>query len=61
MCTKFWLKNFKRLGRYRHRWEDNIKMDIKEIGWEAEDWIHAAQERDQSQILVNKVQNLWIP
>jgi hypothetical protein len=35
------------LGRLRHRWEDNIKMDLGETGWEAVDWIHLAQNRDQ--------------
>jgi len=29
------------LGRTRHRWEDNVRMDLKEIGWECLDWIHA--------------------
>jgi hypothetical protein len=35
------------LGRPRHTWEDNIKMDLREIGWAAVDWIHLAQNRDQ--------------
>jgi len=35
------------LGSPRHRGEDNIKMDLREIGWEDVDWIHLAQERDQ--------------
>jgi hypothetical protein len=35
------------LGRHRHRWEDNIRMDLREIGWEGMDWIHLAQDRDQ--------------
>jgi hypothetical protein len=35
------------LGRPRHRLEDNIKMDLREIGWEVVDWIHLAQERDR--------------
>ena len=34
------------LGRPRRRWEDNIKMDLKEIGWEDVDWIDVAQDRD---------------
>jgi hypothetical protein len=33
-------------GRYRHRWEDNIRMDIREIGWEGVAWIHPAHDRD---------------
>jgi hypothetical protein len=34
-------------GRPRNRWKDNIRMDIREIGWEGADWIHLAQGRDQ--------------
>jgi hypothetical protein len=35
------------LGRSRHRWENNIKIDLREIGWGGIDWIRLAQERDQ--------------
>jgi hypothetical protein len=35
------------LGRPRHRWENNIKMDLNETGWEGADWIHPAQYRDR--------------
>jgi hypothetical protein len=35
------------LGRSRSRWEDNIRIDPREIGWEDMDWINLAQERDQ--------------
>jgi hypothetical protein len=35
------------LGRPRRRWEDNIRMDLRETGWEDVDWIHLAQDRDQ--------------
>jgi hypothetical protein len=35
------------LGRPRHRWEDNIKMDVREIGWGVMDWIDLAQDRDR--------------
>jgi hypothetical protein len=34
------------LGRPRCRWEENIRMDRREIGWEGVDWIHLAQDRD---------------
>ncbi|PNF15431.1 hypothetical protein B7P43_G18451 [Cryptotermes secundus] len=34
-------------GRPRHRWVDNIKMDLREIGWDGIDWIDLAQDRDQ--------------
>jgi hypothetical protein len=42
-------------------WEDNIKMDLKEIGWGGIDWIHLAQDSDQWRILVNTVMNLRVP
>jgi hypothetical protein len=35
------------LGRQRHRWVDNIKMDLREIGWDGRDWFNLAQEWDQ--------------
>jgi hypothetical protein len=35
------------LGRPRHRWEDNIRMYLREIGWEVVDWMHLAQDRDR--------------
>jgi len=35
------------LGRPKHRWEDNIRMNLREIGWEVVDWMHLAQDRDQ--------------
>jgi hypothetical protein len=50
----------KPLIRSRHRWEDNIKMDLREIGLEDVDWTHLAQDRDWWQALVNMVMNLWV-
>jgi hypothetical protein len=47
------------LGRPRRRWEDNIKMDLREIGFGDVDWIHWAQDRDTA--LVNTVMNLRVP
>jgi hypothetical protein len=41
------------LGRPRRRWEDNIKMDHRDIGWDVMDWIDQAQDRDQWRALVN--------
>jgi hypothetical protein len=41
------------LGRPRRRWEDNIRMDLREIGWGGMDWIDLAQDRDQWRALVN--------
>jgi hypothetical protein len=49
------------LGRPRRRWEDNIKMDLGEIGFGDVDWIHWAQARDRWRALVNTVMNLWVP
>ena len=49
------------LGRPRHRWEDNIKMDLQEGGWGGMVWIDLAQDRDRWQFLVNVVMNLWVP
>jgi hypothetical protein len=48
------------LGRSRCRWEENIIMDLREIGWEGVDWMHLTQDRDQWQTLVNIVMNLQI-
>jgi hypothetical protein len=49
------------LGRSRRRWEDNIKMDIREIGIEGENWIQLAQDRVKWRVFVNTVMNLWVP
>jgi hypothetical protein len=48
------------LGRQRHRLVDNIKMDLRDIGWGSMDWIGVAQGRDQWRALVNTVMNLWV-
>jgi hypothetical protein len=40
---------------------DNIKMNLREIGWDAMDWIYLAQDRDQWSAIVNMVMNLWVP
>jgi hypothetical protein len=47
--------------RPRHRWEDKIIMDLREIGWEVVDWMHLAQDRDQWWAHVNMVMNLQVP
>jgi hypothetical protein len=49
------------LGRSRRRWEDNIKMDLQEVGCEGMDWIELAQDRDMWRALVNAVMNLRVP
>jgi hypothetical protein len=49
------------LGRPRCRWEDNIKLYLREIGWGCMDWIDLAQGRDQWRALVNTVMYFWVP
>jgi hypothetical protein len=49
------------LGRPRHRWEDNIEMDLKEVGWGGMDWIGVSQDRDRFGAVMNTVMNLWVP
>ena len=44
----------------RPRWEDNIKMDLQEVGCGGLDWIKLAQDRERWQALVNVVMNLWV-
>jgi hypothetical protein len=48
------------LGISRHMWEDNIRMDLREIGWGGMVWIHLAQDRDQWRALVNMVINFRV-
>ena len=49
------------LGRPRRRWEDNIKMDLQDVGCGCMDWIELAQDRDRWRALVNAVMNLRVP
>ena len=49
------------LGRPRHRWEDNIKMDLREVGCGDMYWVDLAQDRDRWQALVNVVMNFHVP
>jgi hypothetical protein len=49
------------LRRPRRRREDNIKMDLREIGWGTMDWSHLVQDRDQWRALMNTVMNLRLP
>jgi hypothetical protein len=51
----------KPLGGPRCRWVDNIKMDLREIGWGGMNWIDLAQDRDQWRALVNWIMNLRVP
>jgi hypothetical protein len=48
------------LGIPGRRWEDGIRMDLKEIGWGSVDWIQLAQDRDRWRALVNTVMNLRV-
>ena len=47
------------LERPSRRWEDNIKMDLQEVGCGGMDWIEMAQDRDRRRALLNAVMNLW--
>jgi hypothetical protein len=47
------------LGRQRHRWEDGIRIDLREIGWGVE-WIQLAHDRDRWRALVNTVMNFRV-
>jgi hypothetical protein len=49
------------LGRPRRRWVDDIKTDLREIGWDGIDWIELGQNMDQWRALVNTVMNLRVP
>jgi hypothetical protein len=49
------------LGRPRRTWEDNIKMDLQEVGVWCGDWIESGQDRDRWGALVRTVKNLWFP
>jgi hypothetical protein len=49
------------LGRLRHRWKDNINVELREIGSEGMDWIHLTQDRDRWRALVNTVMKLRFP
>jgi hypothetical protein len=49
------------LGRPRCRWEDDIKIDLREIKWDGMESIDLAQDRDQWRALVNTAMNLWFP
>ena len=49
------------LGRSRRRLEDNIKMDVQEVGWGGMGWIYLAQNMDRWRTLVNSVMNIQVP
>jgi hypothetical protein len=49
------------LERPRRRWEDNIRMDLRDIVWGGEKWLHLAQGRDQWRALMDTIMNLRVP
>ena len=63
MFTRFWWGNLKGkipLRRTRRRWEDNIKMDLQEVGRGCGDWMEFAQDRDRWRALVSTVMNFRV-
>ena len=62
-CTGFWWGNLreKTTGRPRLRWEDNIKMDLQEVGGGCGEWTELAQDRDRWRALVSTVMNIRVP
>jgi hypothetical protein len=48
-------------GRPKRKWEDNVQMDLQEVGWGRMDWTDLAQDRDRWRALVNAVMNLRVP
>jgi hypothetical protein len=60
-CTRFWWESPKRsLGKTRSRWEDGIRLDLRETGWGCVDWIRLAQDWDRWRVVVNTVMNLRV-
>jgi hypothetical protein len=48
-------------GRPRRKWEDNIRVDLREMGLKNVGWVHMSQDRDQWRVLLNTVMNLLVP
>jgi hypothetical protein len=62
MHIGFWWASQKTpLGRPGHRWDNNIKMDLRETRWGGMDWIDLPENKDQWRALVNMVMNLQVP
>ena len=51
----------RQVGRPRCRWEDNIKMDLQEVGCRGMDWIYLTQDRERWKKLVNAIMNIRVP
>ena len=62
-CTGFWWGSLREEDGAgdRRRWEDNIKMDLHEVGCGGMDWTELAEDRDRWRSLLNAVMNLWVP
>ena len=54
------LEGMKPVGRSWHRWEDNSRMDLQEVGWGGMDWMNLVQDRDSWLALVNVVMNMQL-
>jgi hypothetical protein len=63
MLIGYWWESQKEipLGRPKRRWVNNVKMELRQIGWDGIDWIDLAQDRNQCRALVNTVMNLRVP
>ena len=64
LCTRVWWgkpEGKRPLGRPRRRWEDNIKMDLQEVGRDGGDWMEFALDRDRWRALVSTVRNFRVP
>ena len=63
VCTRFWWGNLRERDTWetRRRWEDNIKMDLEEVGRGCGDWMELAQDRDNYRALVSTVMNFRVP
>ena len=54
-------QSYRPLGMPRCKWEDDIKVDVKEIGWEGVDWMNLAEDRDKCRPVVNTAMNVRVP
>jgi hypothetical protein len=61
MHIGYWWEGKRLLGGPRCRWVDNVRMDLKEMGWGDVDWIGLAQDRNRWRALVNLLLNLKVP
>jgi hypothetical protein len=61
ICLQIYVYAFKEYLSHCPKWEDYIKMDLREIGWGGMDWIDVARDRDQWKAFVNTIMNLRVP